>query len=84
MTSAIVPPSDGHEWMPVVGYSDVLSAAPGERIRFMVSTTAAEWDARFVRLIHGDEDAAGPGFKAEPAGLPGGRFPGKRQPLPLG
>src|SRR5258708_29281293 len=40
------------EWAPgdPIGYSDVWSAAPGETLRFMVSTTAATYDASLVRL----------------------------------
>ena len=48
------------------GYSDEIAAAPGERIRFMVSCTGAEsYRADIVRLIHGDTNPAGPGFKEE-------------------
>jgi N,N-dimethylformamidase len=51
--------------MEVVGYSDRLSARPGEAIRFMVSCSAPEYEAALVRLIHGDINPLGPGFKEE-------------------
>jgi N,N-dimethylformamidase len=37
----------------LVGYTDPLSVAPGERIRFMVSTKAPSFAARLVRLAGG-------------------------------
>jgi N,N-dimethylformamidase len=78
-------PGTGHDWMPVVGYTDRLSVAPGERIRFMVSTTAPSYRASLVRLIHGDEHPDGPGFKDErvPSAIDG-EHPGRVQRLPLG
>lgn len=49
--------------LPLIGYSDTLSAAPGETVTFMVSAEVARYRARLVRLIHGDTNPAGPGFK---------------------
>ena len=49
----------------LIGYTDKLSAAPGVKIRFMVSTDLPEYQATIVRLIHGDENPDGPGFKEE-------------------
>jgi N,N-dimethylformamidase len=77
--------ANGHDHMPVVGYTDVLSVAPGERVRFMVSTTAERYRASIVRLIHGDEDPAGPGFKEEAVATDvDGEYAGREQRLPLG
>ncbi|UPJ84417.1 LamG domain-containing protein [Bradyrhizobium sp. 183] len=48
------------------GYTNRISAKPGERVTFHVSgdgTDAAE--AQLVRLIHGDENPIGPGFIEE-------------------
>lgn len=48
------------------GYTDKITAKPGEAIQFHVSaegTNAAV--AQLVRLIHGDENPAGPGFVEE-------------------
>ena len=47
----------------LVGYTDRLSAAPGETVRFMVSSDHERYESRLVRLIHGDTNPAGPGFK---------------------
>ena len=52
--------------MPIVGYGDRWSVQPGETIRFMVSAEVPRYQARVVRLIHGDTNPAGPGFKARP------------------
>ena len=51
----------------IIGYGDKLSIAPGETIRFMVSAYDGQpYRARIVRLIHGDANPEGPGFKCEP------------------
>lgn len=50
--------------MEITGYADRFSVHAGERIRFMVSTQASRYRAQVVRLIHGDTNPAGPGFKA--------------------
>ncbi|MBW3632643.1 MAG: LamG domain-containing protein [Chloroflexi bacterium] len=49
--------------MELVGYADRLSVAPGETIRFMVSCSRETYQASVVRLIHGDENSTGPGFR---------------------
>jgi N,N-dimethylformamidase len=49
--------------MELVGYADRLSVRPGETIRFMVSSARERYRADLVRLIHGDTNPAGPGFK---------------------
>ncbi|MDE0197626.1 MAG: hypothetical protein OXK78_05495 [Caldilineaceae bacterium] len=49
----------------LTGYTDKLSVAPGEPIRFMVSTDLPSYSSNLVRLIHGDQNPAGPGFKEE-------------------
>ncbi len=49
----------------LIGYTDRLSVAPGEKIRFMVSTDLPAYSSTLVRLIHGDESPSGPGFKEE-------------------
>ena len=50
----------------LIGYADKLSVEPGASISFMVSSSAQSYQASVVRLIHGDENPAGPGFKFEP------------------
>ncbi len=51
--------------MKVVGYTDRLSVAAGETIHFMVSCELPTYRADIVRLIHGDPNPRGPGFKEE-------------------
>ncbi len=68
------------------GYSDRISAAPGERIRFMVSVEGAErYRADIVRLIHGDANPKGPGFKEEVIETPvNAEYSGRLQPIHAG
>ena len=50
----------------IVGYADKISVAPGETIQFMVSCTSGRsYQSEIVRIIHGDVNPAGPGFKDE-------------------
>jgi N,N-dimethylformamidase len=67
--------------MRIVGYSDQLSMMPGGTIRFMVSCEEAEkYRVDLVRLIHGDTNPAGPGFKEELIETPlSGEYPGRKQ-----
>jgi N,N-dimethylformamidase beta subunit-like protein len=69
----------------LVGYSDVWSVAPGDRIRFMVSTTHRRYQASIVRLFHGDPKPGGPGRKIRPVetGVDG-EYNGREQRYPLG
>jgi N,N-dimethylformamidase len=69
----------------LLGYSDPLTARPGDRVSFMVSSLAPRFTARLVRLIHGDPDPAGPGIKMQP--FPSafeGEYDGMKQSIPLG
>ena len=69
----------------LIGYSDKFSAAPGEKLAFKVSTDLARYDVAIVRLIHGDENPAGPGFKEEVVPTPvDGPYPGRRQKIHCG
>ena len=70
---------DGPDRPELIGYVDPFVAHAGEAVELMVSTTAATWDYRVVRLLHGDRNPAGPGFKVAEVrprmagtGLPGG------------
>ncbi len=65
----------------LVGYSDRLSVAPGETISFMVSADGLpEYRASIVRLIHGDANPDGPGFKSRPVETEvEGAYPGRKQ-----
>ena len=69
----------------IVGYADRLSVQPGETIRFMVSSELPSYRADIVRLIHGDANPNGPGFKETLIQTPAsGDYPGRRQELPFG
>ena len=71
--------------MRLVGYSDRLSAAPGESVRFMVSCDHPSYRADLVRLIHGDESARGPGFKELVLDSElNGEYPGRTQTIHTG
>lgn len=70
----------------IIGYADRFSVAPGETVHFMVSAPEGRpYTARVLRLIHGDANPDGPGFKAEP--VPGadlGLHRGRRQRIAMG
>ena len=71
--------------MEVVGYADRLSVAPGETIRFYVSCQQPTYRADMVRLIHGDPNPKGPGFKEEFIPTPVSQeYPGRRQDIHTG
>ena len=71
--------------MKILGYADRLSVQPGETIRFMVSCELPTYRADIVRLIHGDENPEGPGFKEALVPTPASReYPGRHQPLNRG
>jgi N,N-dimethylformamidase len=72
--------------IPLTGYSDRLSAAPGERIAFKVSSAApGPYRASLARVVHADPNPAGPGVKIEDLAA---RFtierPSRTQPLAQG
>lgn len=63
------------------GYTDPWSVRAGERIQAFVSVEGASgFDARLVRLIHGDENPEGPGFVEQqvPSAIDR-HWPGQRQ-----
>ena len=50
--------------IPLIGYSDRLSAGPGETVEFKVSSRSDRpFEARLVRVICGDPNPDGPGIK---------------------
>ncbi len=71
--------------MKIVGYADRLGVTPGETVRFMVSSTLPSYQAKIVRLIHGDPNPEGPGVKEThvPTSVDG-EYPGRVQRLPRG
>ncbi|GAB5471137.1 MAG: large subunit of N,N-dimethylformamidase [Rhodospirillales bacterium] len=70
----------------VTGYSDRFSARPGEEIKFYVHSEFEEpFQADIVRLIHGDTNPDGPGFKEELIHTPvSDVYPGLHQPIHAG
>lgn len=51
--------------MQLTGYADKFSVKPGETIKFYVSSKQPKYKAELVRVIHGDPNPKGPGFKTE-------------------
>ena len=50
----------------ITGYSDKYSAFPGEKVKFYVNSEKNEnYDVQIIRLIHGDTNPEGPGYKEE-------------------
>src|SRR3981081_761808 len=69
----------------LLGYADRFSVQAGDTIRFMGSCEATSFDARLVRLIHGDNNPAGPGYRGEPQPSPvEGTYPGQRHVIAAG
>ena len=60
--------TDTNKNPPLLGYSDVLSARPGDTVSFKVSSaSAAPFTARLVRSISADPNPAGQGIVEEDA-----------------
>ena len=70
----------------ILGYCDRISAAPGERIAVKVSCdNLNHYDANLIRVIHGDINPSGPGYREETLKLDlGGPFSGRYQPINIG
>jgi N,N-dimethylformamidase len=50
----------------ITGYSDKYSVCPGDEIEFYINSENNEdYDVQLVRLIHGDTNPDGPGYKEE-------------------
>ena len=49
----------------LIGYAAPWCVTAGDRLHFMVSIELPGYEARLVRVIHGDETPAGPGFLEE-------------------
>lgn len=72
--------------IPLTGYADRFSLAPGETIEFKVSgTSRISYNANLVRVISGDPNPDGPGLIEEDiaADFVGG-YAARHQPVPLG
>ena len=72
--------------LPLAGYADRFSVAPGETIAFKVSSAlAGTYQARLVRVISGDPNPAGPGIRERDVPAPfAGSYPSRVQRVPLG
>ena len=70
----------------LIGYADRITVRPGETIQFMVSSdTGAGYEAEIVRLICGDVNPQGPGYKEERVKTSvSGRYRGRRQEISAG
>jgi len=50
----------------ITGYSDKYSVCPGDNIQFYINSEDSEvYETQIVRLIHGDTNPEGPGYKEE-------------------
>ena len=67
----------------ITGYSNRFSVRPNESISFHINAERGEsFEAEIVRLIHGDTNPAGPGYKEEVITSDvSGTYQGKHQPL---
>jgi N,N-dimethylformamidase len=70
----------------LLGYCDPISAAPGERVRFLVSCIgASRYDAEIVRLINPQAGPLATPFRTEQVASPVNRsYPGRRQAIHIG
>ncbi len=69
----------------ITGYSDRVSARPGETIKFMVNCELGEYRADIVKLICGDSSPDGPDFKEELIRTPANkRYKGRKQRIYAG
>ena len=65
----------------ITGYSDKYSAHPGEDVKFYINAeNNYSYDVQLVRLIHGDTNPEGPGYKEEEISAScNGTYQGKNQ-----
>ena len=64
----------------LLGYAVPMVVTAGETVQIMVTTSAESYDAQIVRLIHGDTNPDGPGFKVQQIeSAANGSHPGRRQ-----
>ena len=70
----------------ILAYADRVSVAPTETVKVMVSCDRLEsYDAQLVRVIQGDINPDGPGYREKPVSLNiGGPFQGRYQPIHAG
>jgi N,N-dimethylformamidase beta subunit-like protein/concanavalin A-like lectin/glucanase superfamily protein len=69
----------------VLGYANRVRVQPGESLRVMVSCEAPSFTAQLFRLIHGDDNPAGPGYRrVRVSSSIDGTYPGASQPIAAG
>ena len=70
----------------IVCYADKITVRPGDDVTFMVSSDEGKgYDASLVRLIHGDTNPEGPGYKDEPVkSKADGHYDGRKQETLIG
>ncbi|MEU1881949.1 N,N-dimethylformamidase beta subunit family domain-containing protein [Streptosporangium sp. NPDC020072] len=83
---AVDGPELRHEGPVLLGYADRVSAAPGDRITFMVSAEqVAEYTTELVRVRHTDDNPESPGVRIEQVpDVWQGRHTGREQRVRLG
>ena len=84
MTEKTLQPQD--YMLRITGYSDKFSVRPGDDISFHVHSEYNEsYQADIVRLIHGDTNPEGPGYKEELIHTAvSDMYPGKHQEMHIG
>lgn len=72
--------------LPITGYVDRWSVRPGETLNFQVSIQGgSSYSARIARVICGDPNPRGPGYREVPVAWElEGRHEGREQPIRLG
>ena len=72
--------------IPLVGYADKMSVAPGEKIAFKISSSSgAPYRARLVQVVSGDPSPEGPGIiERDVAADFAGEYPSRLQRVQLG
>ncbi len=69
----------------ITGYSDRVSARPGETIKFMVNCELGSYRADIVKLICGDSSPDGPDFKEKLGRTPSNkRYKARKQLIHMG
>jgi len=69
----------------ITGYSDQISVAPGDAIKFMVNCEHREYRADIVRIVSGDLNPEGPGIIEEAIDTPvNGKYRGRKQRIQAG
>ena len=65
----------------ITGYSDKYSVCPGDNIQFYINSENNEvYETQIVRLIHGDTNPEGPGYKEEEIQVDCNKsYPGRNQ-----